>query len=310
MRPLILGSAGSQPTPKAGCNCRLCTLAREEGGRALRTGPSFYLPAAGLLVDTPEESNLQLAQRALAPSRVAWTHAHPDHAAGMRVVQFLAQSSGRPVEGLVPRPLYPLLAQRYPLDHLIDAGYLELRLVPAGGALELEGLRLTPLAHETEEPVFAYVFEWEGGRGLYAPDHVRSLPVPSGDFDWVVVQMPIPPLEALPFELPAEHEAWDNFYTFEEVTGLWRGRTAQLVFTHIYESVGMTPEELDGVAKRAGDWVTFAHDGLEVGAEPSNSARLEAFLAEQARIRQAHADDPKRMRAEMRRLWEKHRRKG
>jgi len=307
MRALVLGSAGSQPTPKAGCNCRLCTLAREEGGRALRTGPSLYLPDAGLLVDTPEEANLQLAGRALVPRRVAWTHAHPDHAAGMRVVQFLAQSAGRPVEGLVPRPLYPVLAERYPLDYLVDAGYLELRLLPVGKPLELDGLRLTALAHEMDEPVFAYVFESESSRGLYAPDHLRFLPLPEGSFDWAVVQMPIPPLEALPFELPPDHEAWQSFYTFEQALELWRSKTGRLVFTHIYESVGMTPEELDTVAASGGDWVAFAHDGMEVGPATGGGAadRLERFRAEQQKIERDFAGDLKRMRAELRLLWER-----
>ncbi len=304
MRALVLGSAGSQPTPKAGCNCRLCTLAREEGGRALRTGPSLYLPAAELLIDTPEEANLQLNRYALAPQRVAWTHAHPDHVAGLRVVQFLAQSSGRPVEGWLPRPLYPLLAERYPLAHLVDAGYLELHLVAPGRPFELDGVRITPLAHELEEPVFAYAFETASARGLYAPDHVRSLPLPEGPFDWAVVQMPIPPLDALPFELPPDHEAWRSFYTFDEALEAWRGRARRLVFTHVYESVGMTPEELDAVAARAGDWVAFAYDGFETAAASASAAdRLAAFRAEQARIEAAYGHDPKRMRAELRKLW-------
>ncbi len=306
MRPLILGSAGSQPTPKAGCTCRLCTLARERGGRARRTGPSLYLPEAGLLVDTPEEANLQLTAHGLAPRHVAWTHAHPDHAAGMRVVQFLAQSAGRPVQGWVPRPLYPVLAERYPLEHLVDAGHLELHLIAPGRPFDLEGVRVTPLAHELEEPVFAYRFEAAGARGLYAPDHVRSLPLPEGPFDWAVVQMPIPPLDALPFELPPEHEAWRAFYTFDQAVEAWRERTRRLVFTHVYESVRMTPEELDAVAARAGGWVAFAHDGMALEpttAPASELDRLERFRAEQARIERDHADDPKRMRAELRRLW-------
>jgi phosphoribosyl 1,2-cyclic phosphate phosphodiesterase len=309
MRPRILGSAGSQPTPKAGCGCRLCELARREGGRAVRTGPSFYLPEADLLVDTPEEANLQLNRQGLAPRRVAWTHAHPDHAAGLRVVQFLAQSAGRPVEGWLPRPLYPVLAARYPLDYLVDAGHLELHLVAPGRPFALDGVRVTPIAHELEEPVFAYLFETDRARGLYAPDHLRSLPLPEGPLDWAVVQMPIPPQDALPFDLPPEHEAWSAFYTFDEALEAWRGRTRRLVFTHVYESVRMTPEELDAVAARGGDWVGFAHDGLELapGRPTTSLERLEAFRAEQARIEQAFADDPKRMRAELRRLWSRFR---
>jgi len=124
------------------------------------------------------------------------------------------------------------------------------------------------------------------------------------------VQMPIPPLDALPFELPPEHEAWRLFYTFEEAVEVWRDRTRRLVFTHIYESVRMTPEELDAVATRAGDWVSFAHDGMEIapGAVPEDAAaRLAAFRAEQARIEREFGHDPKRMRAELRKLFDRYR---
>ena len=274
-----------------------------------RSGPSLYLPAAGLLIDTPEESNGQLTNHNLAPRHVAWTHAHPDHAAGMRVVQFLAQSTGRAVLGIVPAPLHPVLAARYQLDYLVNAGYLELRLLPPGRAVEIGDVRLTALAHQMEEPVFAYVFERAGARGLYAPDHFRFLPTPAGHFDWAVVQMPIPSLNFLPFELPPEHEAWRNFYTFEDVTRIWRGKTDRLVFTHIYESVGMTPEELDTVAASAGDWVEFAYDGMEVASKKdggSKEDRLRLFKAEQRRIERQFAKDPKRMRAELRLLWARH----
>lgn len=310
MRPLVLGSAGSQPTPKAGCGCRLCTRARREGGRELRSGPSLYLPEALLLVDTPEEANAQLNRHDLAPRHVVWTHAHPDHAAGMRVLQFLAQSAGKPVEGWLPRPLYPVLARRYPLDYLVRAGHLRLHLVPPNLAFELGAVRVTPLAHDHEEPVFSYLFESASARGLYAPDHLRSLPLPDGPLEWAVVQMPIPPLDALPFELPSEHEAWKTFYTFAEAVEIWRARTRRLVFTHIYESVRMTPEELDAVAARAGGWVSFAHDGMDVtpGPEPGDAAgRLAAFREEQARIERDYGHDPKRMRAELRKLWSRYR---
>ena len=314
MRAIVLGSAGSQPTPKAGCACRLCELARNEGGRALRTGPSLYLREADLLIDTPEEANLQLTGHDLAPRRIAWTHAHPDHVAGLRVVQFLAQSAGRPVEGWIPRPLYPELAKRYPLDYLVDAGYLELRLLPPGRPFELGEVRVTPLAHDLDEPVFAYLFETDAARSLYAPDHVRSLPVPEGPFDWAAVQIPIPPLEALPFELPPEHESWESFYTFDEAVALWRGRTRRLIFTHVYESVGMTPDELDAVAASAGDWVAFAHDGMELEAcaetHGDEADRLDVFRREQARIEAAYADEPKRMREELRRLWARYKQRG
>jgi phosphoribosyl 1,2-cyclic phosphate phosphodiesterase len=42
VRVEILGSAGAVPTPRPGYDCRVCTGARDHGGRHARTGPSVF----------------------------------------------------------------------------------------------------------------------------------------------------------------------------------------------------------------------------------------------------------------------------
>ena len=76
MKLVVLGSGGSQPTPKVGCDCRTCQVARLEmrrdpRSRHVRSGPSLWLPDHGILIDTPEESSLRMDLRILALTSAA-----------------------------------------------------------------------------------------------------------------------------------------------------------------------------------------------------------------------------------------------
>ncbi|AEB12888.1 MBL fold metallo-hydrolase [Marinithermus hydrothermalis] len=304
MRLIVVGSGGSQPTPKAGCACRVCTAARRFGGRHQRAGPSLYVHEGAVLIDTPEEINARLVALDLAPQAVFWTHAHPDHAAGMRVIEFLAQARGRPVRGYVPHELYPELMRRYPLEHMARRGWLEVTRFAPERPLQVAGLRWMALRHAEEEPIYSYVIEGAAGRVLYAPDHYQTLPVPEGRFALAVLQVPRLPQAALPAPLPPTHPAFRRFKAWEAVLEEWRGKTDRLVFTHLYEAIGLLPEEYDRLARTAGDWVGFAHDGmaLELGEEADPLALFEAFRARQEEIARRYAHDPRRMREEMRKL--------
>src|SRR6186997_626973 len=85
MRIEVLGSAGAVATPRGTCPCAMCEAARA-GSRDARMGPSVFVHGPDVLIDTPEESRLQLARSGV--SRVAaglYSHWHPDHTAGRRV---------------------------------------------------------------------------------------------------------------------------------------------------------------------------------------------------------------------------------
>jgi phosphoribosyl 1,2-cyclic phosphate phosphodiesterase len=86
VRVEILGSADAVPTPRPGCDCRVCTAAREHGGRHVRTGPSVFLHGPNVLFDTPEESRLQLERAGIGEiAACLYSHGHPDHTMGRRV---------------------------------------------------------------------------------------------------------------------------------------------------------------------------------------------------------------------------------
>lgn len=84
----VLGSGGNSPIPTPTCRCRVCERARDEGIPDARHGNSLYLEELSAMVDAPEfvYENLERAD-VDDLEYLLLTHWHPDHSAGLRVVQ-------------------------------------------------------------------------------------------------------------------------------------------------------------------------------------------------------------------------------
>ena len=90
MELVFLGTGGAETTPKVGCLCRICQEARRKGGRFVRNGPSVFLAGASVLFDTPEDADKSLEREGIHEARhLVYTHWHPDHTGGRRVLEQL-----------------------------------------------------------------------------------------------------------------------------------------------------------------------------------------------------------------------------
>src|SRR5215216_4905068 len=86
MQVEVLGSGGAVTTPRPHCSCAVCVEARMKGIPYERTGPSVFVHGPDVLIDTPEESKLQLDRSRITRINAAlYSHWHPDHTAGRRV---------------------------------------------------------------------------------------------------------------------------------------------------------------------------------------------------------------------------------
>ena len=101
MNVIILGSGGCVSTPRACCNCHVCTEARQKGFPYARTGCSLFVEDVNLLIDTPEDINASLNNSGIQKvEHILYSHCDPDHTMGMRVVEqlkmdWLANSLGK-----------------------------------------------------------------------------------------------------------------------------------------------------------------------------------------------------------------------
>ena len=329
MRGIVLGSGGSQPTPKAGCTCRVCTRARLEGGKNARSGPSLFLPDHHVLIDTPEESNAQLnAAGALELKVILFSHFHPDHTAGVRVVEYIARWGAPGVPSFMPDDLEESLSQVSLFRFQRDMKHLEVRRVRDREPWNLGELRVTALRHRSDMPMYSYLFEDSGGRGLYNADHFITLDLDGlRDLDWAVVQVGLMPDGVQERSLPPDHPARKVLVPIARVCEMavqrgWK----RLVFSHLYEAIRLHPEEYDDLARKLSEQhgldVAFAFDGMVLegsgagnfGSEKTmlekpvplelqtTEALLERLREKREAIEREYRDDRPRMRQEMREL--------
>ncbi|MHC1626152.1 MAG: MBL fold metallo-hydrolase [Methanoculleaceae archaeon] len=79
----FLGTGDAVGTPKIGCNCPVCTAAREQGIQRLRTSLLVKSGGTHLLIDTSPDLRAQLlAAGSPEIDAVVWTHGHYDHFIG------------------------------------------------------------------------------------------------------------------------------------------------------------------------------------------------------------------------------------
>src|ERR1700722_10010075 len=86
MRAEVLGSGGAVTVPRPGCGSRVSVQGRARGAPYARAAPSVFVHGPDVLIDTPEESKLQLNRSQVAAIAAGlYSHWHPDHTAGRRV---------------------------------------------------------------------------------------------------------------------------------------------------------------------------------------------------------------------------------
>ena len=81
MKLTFLGTAAAEGFPAVFCNCEHCRVARERGGKNIRTR-SQSLINEDLLIDLPADTYLHFLQNAIRGDRISTlliTHSHSDH---------------------------------------------------------------------------------------------------------------------------------------------------------------------------------------------------------------------------------------
>jgi phosphoribosyl 1,2-cyclic phosphate phosphodiesterase len=81
----FLGTGANTIIPQPGCDCPQCVEARK-GGPSRRNHSSMLITYGGenLILDAPEEIVDLLGMKKIIPDHVLITHAHPDHAGGLK----------------------------------------------------------------------------------------------------------------------------------------------------------------------------------------------------------------------------------
>ncbi len=198
MKVEILGSGGAVTIPRPGCSCRVCVEARTQGTPYARSGPSVFVHGPDVLIDTPEESKLQLNRSQVGPIAAGlYSHWHPDHTAGRRVWEsrnfdFRSWPPRYETTPLyIPEPVWADFEANYGLAEqfrfLERQGTVAVKRLADGEAVRLGEFTITPVPLEAEN-AFAFLFEGEGKRVLIAMDETHNwTPTALGPLDLAVL---------------------------------------------------------------------------------------------------------------------------
>ena len=287
----FLGSGGAIRTPRPGCQCELCRGARTHGVPWARTGPSIFFHGPNVLIDTPEESAMQVDRAGITDIAAGfYSHWHPDHTAGRRMYETRNWDFRNWPPNQVCTPIYlpPQVADDFTVRlglaenfaYLQSKGLVDVRLFDH--PIDLGGWRITarPVA---EAYVYLFLFEEieverdlpgkRGRRVLVCMDELFGWTPPA---DLIGVDLAVLPKGLNEFHpitgervIPADHPVLQHEATFRQTLEMAETLQAkQLIFTHIEEPDQDSPPLLAQVAatlqsERGWD-VTFAYDTLRV----------------------------------------------
>lgn len=284
----FLGTAGAIRTPRPGCNCRLCVQARRVGIPWERGGPSVFVHGPNVLIDTPEESAMQVNRAGIGPIAAGfYSHWHPDHTAGRRMWETRNWDFRNWPSNHICTPIYlppnvvrdfgVFMGLKENFDYWQAMGLVDVRLMD--GPVSLGGWRIT--AHPVhEEYVYAFLFEEEEEaedtgprRVLIAMDELYGWSPPAEFVGVDLAVLPTGIFEFNPFtgerRMSADHPVLEREATWRQtVEMVGQLQAKRVIFAHIEEPDGNSPEELLLLAdelRRARGWnVTFAYDTLVV----------------------------------------------
>lgn len=287
----FLGSGGAIRTPRPGCQCELCRGARAHGVPWARGGPSIFVHGPNVLIDTPEESAMQVDRAGIMDIAAGfYSHWHPDHTAGRRMYETRNWDFRNWPPNQLCTPIYlpPQVADDFTVRlglaenfaYLQSKGLVDVRIFDH--PIELGGWRITarPVA---EEYVYLFLFEEieaegdlpgkRGRRVLICMDELFGWTPPA---DLIGVDLAVLPKGLNEFHpitgervIPTDHPVLQSEATFRQTLEMAEKLQAKrLIFTHIEEPDQDSPPMLAQVAamlqsERGWD-VTFAYDTLRV----------------------------------------------
>jgi len=273
----VLGSGGAVTIPRPGCSCRVCIEARANGVPYSRTGPSVFVHGPDVLVDTPEESKLQLNRSQVGPIAAGlYSHWHPDHTAGRRVWEsrnFDFRSWPRRFETTplyIPDRVWSDFEAHYGLADqfrfMEGQGTVKVVLVPEMGSFRVGDTTVTAVPLDAEN-AHAFLFERGGKRVLIAMDETHGwVPPDLGPLDLAL--LPVGVFEHHPYtgeRLIPEEFCRPPVKKTRYGTALEQARAlgaARTILSHVEEMDRLSHDEL--LRLGAADGWEPAWDGLVV----------------------------------------------
>ena len=279
MNVIILGSGGCVSTPRACCNCRVCTEARQKGFPYARTGCSLFIEDGNILIDTPEDINASLNNSGIQKvEHIFYSHCDPDHTMGMRVIEqlkmdWLAASLGKkpddPIEvASLPAILEDIKRQGTKYGLVIE--YYETRgLVHTRGirVFEKDNILVELIPVDEQEHVAIFIISSDSRKIIYAPCDVKPFPK-SGKFQdadvLIIGNTIVGDVLKDGFVLEKDNPLRNELFTLDEIDMIRKQYgIKEVIITHLEEDWGKSYDDYKELEKEL-NFIHFAYDGLKI----------------------------------------------
>ncbi|MBU7595691.1 MBL fold metallo-hydrolase [Metabacillus halosaccharovorans] len=282
MKVEFLGTGGAMSIPRPLCNCQVCKQAREKGVPYSRSGPSLFLHGPNLLFDTPEDIYFEVNRSQIKEiSGVFYSHWHPDHVMGRRVLEALnADWVNYPPKNTQSEVFIPeqvaldfkhFLGTGDHLDFLKQNGLIKIKELNDGQSANINNFEVKPFRLE-EEYMYGFLVEGANNKILIIMDELNNWE-PSRELDDLdLAVLPIGIFEYHPLTgerlISQEHPVLKEEATFlETIEIIKKLNPKKTLFTHIEEMNGLGFDELKIVEeklKAEGLNIEIAYDTLMV----------------------------------------------
>jgi phosphoribosyl 1,2-cyclic phosphate phosphodiesterase len=254
MKIKVLGSGGYLRIPRACCQCSTCEEARAKGFPYKRLGQSILVEDEGILFDTPEDINEELNAHCVQEVKhIFYSHWHPDHTAGHRIIETLRDSRTEPpLQVFLPGDSNAFLQRYQCFSYYESLGYCT---IGSGLGLSTVGnIRVRPVPL-TNGFAYAYLVSDGSSTVLHCPCHSMHLPE---DFDYGSVDLLILNLGTIS---SAAQDITD--FKRDNLRVIAMVAPGQVLFTHIEEHYGLGYDDCLRIQSQYED-ILFAYDGLVV----------------------------------------------
>lgn len=279
MNVIILGSGGCVSTPRACCNCRVCTEARQKGFPYARTGCSLFVEDVNVLIDTPEDINASLNHAGIQKvEHILYSHCDPDHTMGMRVIEqlkmdWLAGSLGKKTDDPIEIASLPAVLQDIKKQGTRYGSAIE--YYEAKGLVYTKEIRVFEKDHilielipaDEQEHVAIFIISSSGKKIIYAPCDVKPFPESEkfrGADVLIIGNTIVGDVLKDGFILDEDNPLRKELFTLDEVDAIRRQYGIQeVIITHLEEDWGKSYDDYKELEKGL-DSIHFAYDGLKV----------------------------------------------
>ncbi len=266
-------------TPRACCNCRVCTEARQKGFPYARTGCSLFVEDVNVLIDTPEDMNASLNNSGIQKvEHILYSHCDPDHTMGMRVIEqlkmdWLADSLGQkpdnPIEiASLPAILEDIKKQSTKYGSVIayyEAKGLvytkELRVFKKNNLL----IELIPV--DEQEHVAIFIISSNGKKIIYAPCDVKPFPESEkfhGADVLIIGNTIVGNILKDGFILSEDNPLRKELFTLDEIDTIRKQYgIKEVMITHLEEDWGKSYDDYRKLEEEL-NLIRFAYDGLKI----------------------------------------------